>query len=147
MAGRVIVRSPHLAGRIYKTAQAGIFLYPLLLPVMFIVFRDVQTTQRLIGVFATAFATLPVIAGFIGGLQYPLATFLLHRGILAGNRSAAGTAGMLYAVDVLGAAVGALVTGALLIPLYGINTVALLCAAINAAVFFLLYPAKLSPDV
>ena len=131
------------------------------------------------GVFASVFATLPAIAGFIGGLQYPLATHLVHsytlgkyktrrvrkiteshtlRVLLRGRRrrfsrhseeekGATRPAGALYALDAFGAALGALLTGVFFIPLYGIFAVAFLCVAINGAVFILLYPAKLSPDV
>ena len=38
--------------KIYKFAQVGICLYPLLLPVIFVLFRDTVSTQRLVGVFA-----------------------------------------------------------------------------------------------
>ena len=96
-------------------------------------------------------ATVPKaykIAQFgIGGLQYPLAAHLLHLFRSKKGEGAAKSAGFLYALDVFGAALGALVTGVFLIPLYGIFAVAFLCVAINGAVFVLLYPARLSPDV
>ncbi len=119
---------------IYKVIQLGVCLYPLMLPFLFILFRDTVSTQQNLGIFATTFAALPVIAGFLGGLQYPLAVCLV-----AGKRGEAGqAAGFLYGVDAFGAAIGALVTGAILIPLFGINTVAFFCAALNIAVLFLL---------
>lgn len=147
MARRVIARCPGNIPKIYKITQLAIVLYPLLLPLVFVVFRDASTTQRLAGVLATVFATLPVIAGTIGGLQYPLATHIIHQSNANKGEGAAGTAGFLYAVDVFGATIGALVTGMFLIPLLGIYAVALLCAVINGVVFILLYPSKLSSVV
>ena len=149
VARRIIRDRPAGVARAYKQAQCAIVLYPAILPLVFIIFRDISTTPQLLGAFATAFASLPAIAGFIGGLQYPLATHLVHahRPKEEKGKGAAKAAGVLYALDVFGAALGALVTGALLIPLYGIFAVALLCVAINAAVLALLYPAKLSPEV
>ncbi|OGX42983.1 MAG: hypothetical protein A3G91_03890 [Omnitrophica WOR_2 bacterium RIFCSPLOWO2_12_FULL_50_9] len=150
VAQRIIAGRSQDIPRIYKAAQAGICLYPLLLPLVFVLFRDAAVLQRFAGAFASVFACLPVIAGFIGGLQYPLATHLLYtlRSQKEGSKLiAAQPAGFLYAVDVLGATIGALLTGTLLIPLLGIPAVAVLCAVLNGVVWILLYPAKLSPDV
>ncbi len=142
VAGQILRKSRNVF-RIYKTAQLGITVYPLLLPVVFIVFRDAVIAPNLTSVFATTFALLPVIAGFLGGLQYPLATHLTATHtpeVCVGSKvnNTAQAAGFLYAFDVLGAAIGALVTGAILIPLYGITVVAILCAVLNMAVFVLL---------
>ena len=90
------------------------------------------------GLFAGVFACLPIIAGFIGGLQYPLATQLVDRNRPRVEGSIARSAGFLYAADVFGATVGALITGAILIPLLGIAAIAFLCAALNGTVFLLL---------
>lgn len=148
VAARSIIRNKSAKiPRIYKQAQFAIFLYPAILPLFFIIFRDISTMPQLVGVFASVFAMLPAIAGFIGGLQYPLAAHLVHTCQSKKDEGAAKSAGFLYALDVLGAATGAIVTGAFLVPLYGIFAVAFLCMAINGAVFILLYPAKLSPEV
>ncbi|MBN1870793.1 MAG: methyltransferase domain-containing protein [Candidatus Omnitrophica bacterium] len=146
-ARHFISKKPDAILRAYKIAQLAIVLYPAVLPLVFVVFRDISVTQKMVGVFATVFATLPAIAGFIGGFQYPLAAHILHSFHSKKERSATKSAGFLYAVDVLGATVGALLTGIFFIPLYGIFAVAFLCMAINGAVFLLLYPAKLSPDL
>ncbi len=47
-------------------------------------------------------------------------------------------AGFLYATDVLGATIGALLTATLLIPLFGITALAVFCAVLNTAVLVLL---------
>lgn len=143
-ARRVIVRDPEGVLRFYRLAQFGIVLYPAILPLVYILFRDVAVAPQGLGVLATVFAMLPVTAGFIGGFQYPLAVHLLHA---KEGGSPAKAAGFLYAIDVAGAGLGALLAGAFFIPLYGIFAVAFLCMAINAAVLILLYPAKGSPDL
>ncbi|HBR15844.1 MAG TPA: hypothetical protein DD723_09970 [Candidatus Omnitrophica bacterium] len=139
-ARKIIAERPRQIFRIYQLTQVMICVYPLILPGLFVFFRDVAAAQRMMGIFASAFACLPVIAGLIGGLQYPLAQVLVRRGEGADPKEGgpSRSAGILYALDVVGASIGALVTGAILIPLWGINTVAFLCAGINLAVLMLL---------
>ncbi len=122
---------------IFKLVQLSICLYPLLLPVVFVFFQK-NSNMANVALFSTVFASLPIIAGFIGGIQYPLANYLLsiekkNKGVLSAK-----IAGTLYAVDTFGATIGALVTGAFFIPLFGIKAVAYFCAALNIAVLFLL---------
>ncbi|MBU0467907.1 MAG: fused MFS/spermidine synthase [Candidatus Omnitrophica bacterium] len=123
---------------VYKRTQLLICFYPLVLPLVFMLFRDFIFAQRYVGLFATIFAALPIIAGFIGGLQYPLATRIVS---IINNKRAenlASSAGILYAIDVLGASFGAFVAATFLIPVYGIIKVAIFCSMINFAVFLLL---------
>ncbi len=122
--------------RTYKWVQLSICLYPAALPFVFAVFRDAPVAQRFVPGFATAFALLPFVAGLIGGLQYPLALQLMDRKRRKG--SVTESAGFLYAIDVLGATLGALLAGMFLIPLWGIYAVAFFCASINTAVLVLL---------
>jgi len=118
--------------RIYKFTQMGICLYPLLLPFVFILFRDSMPALHYPGFFASTFAILPVVAGYLGGLQYPLANSLLQQG--KEQQGASGSAGFLYALDVLGASLGALLTGTIFIPLLGIDFMAYFCAVVNAVI-------------
>lgn len=150
-AKRIMGRPRETILKKYKQAQLGICLYPLILPAVFVVLRDTAPAPEMTAVFATTFAALPVIAGFIGGLQFPLAVELVHSFQPEGRGKAARQAGFLYAVDMLGATVGALTAAGLLIPLLGITAVAVLCAALNGAALLLLlsplYPARWSEDV
>ncbi|MCK5492571.1 MAG: hypothetical protein KAJ14_05625, partial [Candidatus Omnitrophica bacterium] len=139
-AKKVILNSNERVLKFYKFAQGGICLYPFILPFVFIFFRDTVTLQRFTGLFAGTFAVLPVIAGFVGGFQYPLALHLCYSLSKKKSKTTSESAGFLYAIDVLGATIGALITGTILIPLVGINAVAFLCAGINTAVFLLLLP-------
>ena len=128
--------------RFYKQAQGAIVVYPLILPFLFVVFQNTVSTRGLTGLLASVFAFLPVIAGFLGGIQYPLAVTLVQS--LKSGRTVSASAGFLYALDVLGATFGALITGVILIPLWGINAVAFFCAALNAVVLFLLLVKRFS---
>ncbi|MFH1360223.1 MAG: fused MFS/spermidine synthase [Candidatus Omnitrophota bacterium] len=145
-AQKVMSKSIAFIFRIYRITQTAICVYPLLLPIIYVVFRDAPSTQNLT-FFATTFTFLPIIAGYIGGLQYPLATHLISS-TSSEKKESAFFAGSLYAADTFGAAVGALVTGALLIPLWGIKAVVYFCSAVNFAVLLLLlmapYPRRSS---
>jgi predicted membrane-bound spermidine synthase len=59
------------------------------------------------------------------GAQFPLAGASEH------GVSPAGTASRLYTADLVGASLGALLVGTLLVPLFGITAVCLLTAALN----------------
>ena len=67
-------------------------------------------------------------AGFLGGAQFPLANQL----ITAHNRFEERTAGRLYSLDLIGAAVGALAMTLWLLPTLGYGKAALFLACINA---------------
>jgi predicted membrane-bound spermidine synthase len=60
------------------------------------------------------------------GAQFPLAG-------AAANGEPAAVAARLYSADLIGAALGALLVSALLIPLLGVTTVCLFTAGLNAA--------------
>jgi len=134
---------------IYRWLQLGISVYPLLVPVAFWYFHlgHIRLGGGDLNLFAITFAALPLLAGFLGGMQYPLAVSLVERyqPKMGGERIAGG----LYALDVFGATVGALVTGTILIPVMGIQSTALFFAALNFVVCLLLVsqPAKDSPRV
>ncbi|MDP8212595.1 MAG: hypothetical protein P9X22_04795 [Candidatus Zapsychrus exili] len=134
--------------RIYKMIQVGICLYPLLLAWLFVVFRDVEFIQNFPHIFATVFSSLPIIAGFIGGMQYPLAVYLgtdleISSNVVCSRYSNTRSAGTLYAFDMLGAAMGAIVTATCLIPILGISSIAIFCFLINFVILILLFRSSL----
>ncbi|MFH1778704.1 MAG: hypothetical protein ABH847_01555, partial [Candidatus Omnitrophota bacterium] len=122
--------------KIYMATQLAICVYPILLPPLFMSLGRAQHAT-----FAHSFAVemsfsfLPIVAGFIGGLQFPLANK-----ICLGQEEFTGkTAGFLYGVDLVGACLGALVASAILIPIIGINAACYLTSLMNALVFLLLF--------
>ena len=94
----------------------------------------VSLLEQLSGTAATWLAAqlvlpaLAALAGMLGGYQFPIATEIyLHD---RGGRSGLGA---LYAIDLLGGCVGALLLSTYLIPVFGFWKTAWLCAAINLA--------------
>lgn len=73
-------------------------------------------------------------AGFIGGYQFPLANQLT-----LSSHSLGRNAGMLYAVDLVGSALGALLTSAFLLPTLGIFRTLALLSLLNAMCLLTLY--------
>lgn len=110
--------------KIYNSAQLSLSIYSVILPAIFL----------FLGKAHILFTGLPAVIGFIGGLQFPLANGMrLRRKEYAGK-----TAGFLYAIDLLGACAGALLTSAILIPVIGINAACYLTGFVNFLVYLLL---------
>ena len=74
------------------------------------------------------FPALAVISGMIGGYQFPVATEIY----LVGAKAHRGL-GTLYALDLFGGCVGALLLSGYLIPVYGFWKTAWFTAAVNLA--------------
>jgi spermidine synthase len=74
------------------------------------------------------FPALAALCGMLGGYQFPLATEIYLQGASSWRRL-----GMLYAIDLLGGCLGALVLSGYLIPVFGFWKTAWLCAAVNLA--------------
>jgi spermidine synthase len=72
-----------------------------------------------------AFPALAALSGVLGGYQFPIAAEIALQ-----NRSKLGT---LYAIDLLGGCVGALLLSTYLIPVFGFWKTAWLCAVVNLA--------------
>jgi spermidine synthase len=123
---RRIQRDAHPACRAVAGTQ---LLLTLSAPVLMLV---VSELAKLSGVAATwlaaqiVFPALAALAGILGGYQFPLATAMY-----LGESSRQRRLGVLYAVDLLGGCVGALVLSAYLIPVFGFWRTAWLCAAVN----------------
>ncbi len=123
--------SPDRSKSSFASAQAGMVVYPLLLPAVFYLFRDAALLRGGAAVLSVVFACLPVVAGFMGGRQ-----FILANRILDGESFSKGP--FLYAWDVFGAAIGALLTATVLIPVYGIIPTCFLCVGMNLAIWLVL---------
>jgi spermidine synthase len=74
------------------------------------------------------FPALAALCGMLGGYQFPLATEIYLQDVSDRRRL-----GMMYAIDLLGGCLGALVLSGYLIPVFGFWKTAGLCAAINLA--------------
>lgn len=138
LAIRVLAKEKNLS-KIYMATQLSICLYPLILPPIFISLSRARADIAHSFGIETLFSFLPIVAGFIGGLQFPLANK-----ISLGQKGHIGKiAGLLYGVDLLGACLGALLTSTVLIPIIGINAACYLTGFMNFLVFLLLLMASL----
>ena len=113
--------------RLYTKLQAAIFVYPLFLIVFFKIFSSLQHAGWLRWAGANIFALLPFIAGFAGGVQYPLANKICF----TQTQKEARLAGTTYAVDLFGSFIGALLLSAFFVPIVGVSATCILVAGLN----------------
>ncbi len=122
------------ARRAFIATQISICLYPLILPVVFTLFsKSGSAAADWIG-SNIVFPFLPVIAGAIGGVQFPLA----NRIYLASGKETGRVSALSYGVDLFGACLGALLAASFLVPVLGILQTCMLVGLINAVVLGLL---------
>ncbi|MFH1245197.1 MAG: fused MFS/spermidine synthase, partial [Candidatus Omnitrophota bacterium] len=119
--------------------QTAIVVYPLILPVLFYALRAVSAVKFMGWAGSNViFPALPVIAGFIGGIQFPLVSKIVLK-----NTSTVGrTAGKTYGMDLLGSCIGALAVSAFLVPILGITQTCLAVALLNLVVWVVLAVGK-----
>ena len=99
--------------RAFMLTQVAVCIYPLILLSAFWALKGGRAYFLGANVI---FPLLPVIAGFIGGLQFPLATkiYLKHK------TRVGRVAGLTYGMDLIGACAGAFLVSAFLVPIIGI---------------------------
>jgi len=120
-----------------KILELSVVIYSLILPFIFI-FISVHSYN--INVPELLFSTIMLLAGFLVGAEFPLASRLYFET----DRSIEKTAGVLYASDLIGAFIGAILTSSFLIPLYGITNVLILSAILNLSTLLLLFSLKIN---
>ena len=120
---------------LYLKTQVAICLYPLILP---LVFTYIAKRPEIAGGMELSFAMLPIIAGFIGGVQFPLANKIC----LEASGDVGKTTGFLYGLDLFGASIGGILVGLLLVPVIGIVGTCVLLCIINTLVLILLSAAR-----
>ena len=104
-------------------------LSPLLLYALFGLLEGVRSLAALLTISQIVFPVLALIAGLMGGYQFPLASRIYFARSDNSNRNP----GMLYALDLLGACLGAVALSAYLLPVYGFLRTAMLMAVVNLA--------------
>lgn len=120
--------------RLFILTQGSVALYPLALPIFF---WWLSISRNPVVSWAGSnilFSFLPIIAGFIGGFQFPLANKIY----LEKSEDIGKVSGLSYGLDLLGSCAGAILTGAFLIPILGIPKTCLAAAGINFTVLILL---------
>jgi spermidine synthase len=119
--------------RLFIFIQIAICIYPLILPPLFLLLS--KTKSPLLAWLGSniIFSFLPIIAGFIGGVQFPLANKVCLQ-----NQEVGKTAGTTYGVDLLGACIGAFFASIFLIPILGIIKTCILIFLLNVATLIIL---------
>ncbi|MBD3378931.1 MAG: hypothetical protein GF408_00515 [Candidatus Omnitrophica bacterium] len=112
--------------------QTAVCLYPLILPAVFFLLSTTSSAQLYRLGSTVIFPVMPFAAGFIGGVQFPLA----GRFYFSLRKTEGRVSGITYGMDLLGAATGAFVSSALLLPLIGVYSSCLLVFLINSCAFF-----------
>ena len=122
-------------------AQLAICIYPIILPVVLYWLSNSRSPAVSWLGSNILFLFLPVIAGFIGGIQFPLANKIY---LANGERGIGRVAGLSYGIDLFGSCLGALLTAIFLIPILGIPKTCWVAAAANLTVLALLIFGSLS---
>ena len=78
------------------------------------------------------FPFLTLVAGFLGGIHFPLASSVYLRG----REQIGRIGGLINGVDLVGSAAGALIISVILVPLVGIAQVVSVIVALNLAAIF-----------
>jgi spermidine synthase len=102
-------------------------LAPLLLYALFLLLERVGKIAATLTISPTIFPVLALMAGLLGGYQFPLASRLYF----AGSESSLRNPGILYGLDLLGACLGAVALSAYLLPVYGFLRTAILMGVVN----------------
>jgi len=116
--------------QVFVRIQLGLAIYTLVLPLIFWWLAETKdTVSSWIGA-NIIFILLPTVAGFLGGLQFPLANKIY----LAEKGEEGKSTGVIYGIDLFGSCLGALFSGVFLIPLLGIPKTCLVLAVMNSMV-------------
>ncbi|MBD3182204.1 hypothetical protein GF312_07925 [Candidatus Poribacteria bacterium] len=126
--------------KVFTLTQVAVCIYPLILLANFWFFRN--GSFHFLGA-NIVFPILPVIAGFIGGFQFPLATKIY----LKYKTRAGQVAGLTYGMDLLGSCVGAFLVSAFLVPLIGITGTCFVIVILSFIVLILILQNFIGIDI
>jgi spermidine synthase len=104
-------------------------LSPVLLYMLFYTLAAIGNPTTIFLVSQILFPVMAVLCGLFGGYQFPVAT----RIFFANANHKPGGPGTLYALDLAGACVGAIVLSSYLVPVFGFRETAWLMAVVNLA--------------
>ena len=96
------------------------------------IFAAMERAGSALAASQTIFPALAVLCGLLGGYEFSLASRIFFDGEGSGT-PAAHRAGVLYALDLAGSCLGAILFGAWLIPVFGLLRTALLSALVSLA--------------
>jgi spermidine synthase len=108
--------------------EGGLLAYWLVLPLALTLLHRVAQLGRGFSAVGPALMALNALAGFLVGAQFPLGNRLYRHF----HPHVVGTAGALYAADLIGACAAAILVSVVLLPALGIVQACLLVAALKA---------------
>jgi spermidine synthase len=120
--------------RVLMPIQGGLALYPVLLLGVITLFHGSHYLPLTSSVLEVGFPLLTLVAGYLGGLHFPLANAIY----LAGGREVGRVASLVYGIDLIGSSAGALSAGVILLPVVGISDTLYLITALNLSALGLL---------
>jgi spermidine synthase len=120
--------SPRDAHRLFRL-QLLAALSPMLLCLLFDTLATIKNPATVFLVSQILFPVLAVSCGLFGGYQFPVAT----RIFFSDSNHKASAPGTLYALDLAGACLGAVVLSSYLVPVFGFQETAWLMAVVNLA--------------
>ncbi len=116
---------------LFIKTQIAISVYPIILPLIFYSLSTVTTSGFFSWIGSNiVFPVLPIISGFVGGFQFPLANKIILKNTDVIGR----TAGLSYGMYLLGSCTGAFLVSTFLVPILGIAQTCLAVALLNAVV-------------
>jgi spermidine synthase len=124
----VLATGPRDARRLFRL-QLLAALSPVLLYVLFDALAAIKNPATVFLASQIMFPVLAVLCGLFGGYQFPVAT----RIFFSNSHHKASGPGTLYALDLAGACVGAVVLSSYLVPVFGFRETAWLMAVVNLA--------------
>ena len=125
--------------RYFVGVQFLVLLCPFLLMMIFYAVSRIPNFAQLPFVPNYIFSMLPFFAGFVGGIQFPLANAIYLRQ----GYDVAASAGTTYSSDLLGSCIGALLVSAFVIPLVGIYGTCIVVTMLNfTALLVLLFAGR-----
>lgn len=110
--------------------EFGVAAYSFLLPFLLVLLKESQNLGWAEIPLKTGFPILTAVLGILVGLEFPLASKIVH---LKQGKNVPETASLLYSADLVGACIGAILVSTLLIPILGITMVCFLVATLNLA--------------
>jgi len=121
---------------LFIKTQISMIVYPLFLPIIFYFFNQSRTLSFLGE--NIIFPYLPIIAGFIGGFQFPLGNKIY----LNNKEDIGSAAGITYGIDLFGACVGVFFISAFILPVMGITNTCFVTVIINLISLIILIKVK-----